>query len=572
MKSSAGITLSLLIILRTISTQSATEDENNTGKVLCNQHFMRSYMLKGREHSTKDDRLHLCSNVVHNCCLKVDQQRIFHYVKTVLPMRLNEHRDRIKMAFEKLKKLHRHILRTQIDFPGSEQRQRYCRRQRRLWESYNMVELDDKFEEFYAGFYERASMNYQRFYCSVCDGWAHSFIRKTAGDNTWSVIMDQKSCMDFVQSGSEEIKFWNVDLLNYLKLLQNVVDCTHYTHSFNLTFYNERVQESADQALDCLKAFGPERINVCKPICQRFSISNLMPWMDGDSAFLMNTVNFFERFFKNREVGEFISIEMRSFYKRFETLKTLTPVQENDFVKMIIDKTHPVLRREDPLQELNQGLQREAVKSFRQLGQQSTPGNSDSIPSPLKLTPDPSYPYADTPDLIPNLMGTLPPNRRLLQGVNKHSQKVKADIRSPKAETDSDMAKTYDLIGLSSPYQGDYVFKYFVELLNLDKVEKLLAIGEGLRLNKYESTKFSMTETDFYKKLFKFRQRDKYIPQLESLVGDFTKPFIVGVNACATSYYKVDRSNYREESPASRRLRLVPNGASDVKAKTIKKN
>jgi hypothetical protein len=533
-------------------------------------------MLKGREFSSKEDRLLFCSNVVHNCCNKADQQRIFHYVKVVLPMRLNEHKDRIKMAFEKLKKLHRHIARTENNFVGSDQRKLFCRRQRRTWENYNLEDLNLKFDGFYDKFYERGWAYYQRFYCSVCDGWAHSFIKKPAREGVWEVMLDQRACMHFIDTNTEDIELWNIDILNYLKLLQDVVDCTHYTHSYNLTFYNERVQATADQTINCIKTFGPDRPKVCRDICRKFSISNLIPWADGDSNFLINTVNFFERFFKNREVGEFISIEMRRYYKRFETLKSLTPVQQNDFVKMIIARTHPRQRRESPLQILNEGLQKQALKNFRDLKQQQiAPQDSQQIfqtqvsSVPASQFIDEGYP--ESINVFQNDAGSLSQNRRLLQGFNNPAQKSR-DIRSPQAETDSDMAKVYDQIFVSKGVDPDYVYKNFVQLLNLDQAEILINDRDGFRLSKYETTKFDMSETDFYKKLFEFRQRDKYVPQLEGLLLDFGKSFVSGINSCINAYYKVDVSNYQDEAPPSRRLRLLPKNVGKVKSKTIKKN
>lgn len=577
MKTYTGLIIGLLL-LQFLRADDTGDLENKTEKVVCNQHFMRSYLLKGREFSSKSDRLLFCSNVVHNCCNKADQQRIFHYVKVVLPLRLNEHKDRMKLAFEKLKKLHRHIGRTMNNFVGSDQRKLFCRRQRRTWENYNLEGLSLKFDGFYDTFYERSWSYYQRFYCAACDGWAHSFISKPAREGVWEVQLDQKSCMNYIDLYSSDIELWNVDMLNYLKLLQDVVDCTHYTQSFNLTFYNERVQETANQAVECLKTFGPDRLNVCKPICRKFSISNLIPWADGDSNFLLNTVNFFERFFKNREIGDFISIEMRRYYKRFETLKSLTPVQQNDFVKMIIERTHPRHRKESPLGILNESLQRQAVRGYRDLKQ--SPGSPQNGPLNLQTrTPEPAvtvpdYTEADFPETIqvfPNGTPGLPQNRRLLQGFDKPTKKSR-NVRSPRAETDSDMAKIYDQIFISKAVDPDYVYRNFVQLVNLDLAEIKLGEFDGLRLGKYESTKFNMTEPDFYKKLYEFRQRDKYLPQLEELLADFGKPFNQGIDSCISAYFKIDKFNYQDEAPVSRRLRLVPRSIVKVKSKTIKKS
>lgn len=580
MKPNAGLLLGLGLLLGVLRASDDNELERQTAAVSCNLNFMRTYMLKGREASSKTDPLLFCSDVVHNCCLKVDQQRIFHTVKTVLPMRLNEHKDRLKIAFEKLMKLHRHILRTQSNFVGSEQRQRFCRRKRRDWENFNVENLSQRFEEYYNKFYEQSLEYYQRFYCAVCDGWNHSFLRKSGGrDGSWSVLLNQRACLDYMTENSREVEFWNVHLLNYLRLLQDVVDCTHYTQSFNLTFYNDRVQRQADQAVQCMNTWGADRMRVCGRICSSFSISNLIPWADGDSIFLTNTINFFERFYRNREVGDFISIEMRSYYKRFETLKTLTPVQENDFVRMIIQRTNPVIRRENPIQQLNAGLRRNALRGFRELVQQP-PGAPALGPPESGLLPQLQLPGMEPPSFQPNdpspfptlasAMDGLGTGRRLLQGFDAKTKRL-SPVRKPKAESDRDMWRTYEQIIVEKVETSQYVFKNFVEIIDLDGIEKIQAERDGFRLMKYGSTNFLMTETDFYKKLFTFRQRDKYVPALATLLGDFGKPFNARLNLCVDALYKIEKTNYKDEEAPSRRLKLRQVGVPKANAKSIKK-
>lgn len=580
-----------LLIHSCASSDESLELEMKTNSVDCNVDLMQTYMLKGRASSSREESNIPCPGIIHNCCIKNDQQRVFHYVKNILPLRVNEHKDRIKMAFDRIRRLHKTISRHNNDFLGGPEKQLFCRQRRREFDRFDFDILENKMTEYLNGVYQSAYNHFNRFYCAICDGWMHGHIKLTAGKLRMTV--SEGACHNYLDINSQNVFFWNKNMLEYLKLLQHVVDCTHYTHSFNLPFYDEKVQKNAAEVLSCMDTFGEDRSKVCQPVCEQMPIANFSPLIDGDSLFLTNTVNFFEKFYKNREVGKFVSIEMRKYYRRFETLKSFTPVQENEFVRMVIDRTYPIRIREDPLQQLNDGISRGAVLQgsppgitqragswlgARYLGQVDNAApkleekSSDSAPSgktdefgqeevslaslglgdnELSLVEAQLVPSLDLADFRPG---------RLLQGVTPPVQEI-LKIRTPKAETSTHLARTYEQITVkkisSEDASDDFVIRPFRQLINVDTLMKISVAGDGFTLDKYATTLFNLTETEFNKRLFEYRPADKYLPRIEALIGDFNVAFENSLKKCISTQFRITVTNMQDDMPPSRKLSLA---------------
>ena len=112
----------------------------------CNLNLMRTYMLKGRAISSLTEPNIVCPKLKSNCCIKLDQQRIYHYVNNVLPLRLNEHKDRLRFAFVKLKKFHHKIIKSVVPFVGGEEKIAFCNREKRQLMTYDFALLDNQLE------------------------------------------------------------------------------------------------------------------------------------------------------------------------------------------------------------------------------------------------------------------------------------------------------------------------------------------------------------------------------------------------------------------------------------------
>lgn len=543
--------LILAILIKSFIQVDGQEDEPDFYQ--CNTSLLRTYMLKGRINSSKTDNMFLCNMVKHNCCISLDLQRIYHYVNNVLPIRINEHKERLNEGIVRLRILHMDVIKAPSLLSRSGQfnnRRVFCTRIRRNLIRFNIDDLIDKFNTQMEDFYEQRMQYYDKFYCTLCDGANQKFFENhpTRGN---MVTIDLGFCLSFVQINEDSIKFWMSTMLDYLRLLQHAVDCNHYTQSFNLTFYDEAVSKMAEDAMECVGTTSKMREEVCHKICQKLSLVNLMPWVDGDSNFLINTVNFFDRFFRNQEVGEFISFEMRSFYRRFETLKTLSPVQENEFMRMIIDRTNPRTFVTAPLQKLNGDIH--DFRNFRN----EIPRKLDNVQTPeMNRVSDDQKPTLNM--------------QRLLQGYLNRDQ-----VRTPEAESNSDFIKIYDLIQIEEVNSDfRYIYEPYVKLFNIQNVTVLVAKdeGDGVDMFKNTRTKFNMTETEFNRALFVFRKADKDNNPLIALLLDFNENFFNGIKNCMEAYFEISRIDYKDAPDGERKLSLLGRKKSKKMKKIKRKN
>lgn len=308
----------------------------------CNRDLLWSYKLKGRDISSLTEKFLLCPDVKHNCCNKIDQQKIYHYVNDVMPARHLEYRTKVQQAITRLEKLHKRIRKAIFNFPGEMARKRWCARQHREVINFQYKPLFEKLQEHIETGWNENLDQYQSFYCVLCDGENHRYFN--VKKNPYKVMMDSNFCRTYIDQRQDEIKLLNVELIDYMKMVQNVVDCVHYTKSYNLNFFDESRLEFAARTTECLQSTeGPDFLVKCQPLCQQLSINEVIPMAEGDFVFLNNAVTLFEKFFSYQEKGRFISMKLRLFFKRFEIPKTMTLLREEKFLKKIEKTVKPKL-------------------------------------------------------------------------------------------------------------------------------------------------------------------------------------------------------------------------------------
>jgi hypothetical protein len=310
----------------------------------CNKDLLWSYKLKGRDKSSLTEKFLLCPDVKHNCCNKIDQQKIYHYVNDVMPARHLEYRTKVQQAITKLEKLHKRIKKTIFNFPGNMERKRWCSRQHREIINFQYKPFFEKLQEQIEIGWQENLAQYQTFYCVLCDGSNHQYFETKNTPQT--IILDANFCKEFIDNRAEDIKLLNVELIEYMKMVQNVVDCVHYTKSYNLYFFDESRMNFASQTSLCLKnTEGPDFMTNCNLLCQQMSVNEVIPMAEGDFVFLNNAVTLFEKFFSYQERGEFISMKLRLFFKRFEIPKSMTLLSQKKFLQQVEKSVKPQLRK-----------------------------------------------------------------------------------------------------------------------------------------------------------------------------------------------------------------------------------
>lgn len=155
---------------------------------------------------------------------------------------------------------------------------------------------------------------YKTFFCVICDGKNQKFIdvkqKKISLDNTY--------CKSMLKDNIKNIKLFNQQLLKYLQILQNVVDCNHYLKSYNLKFFETSKVVLSSQTNTCLNNLASKKfMKHCKKVCEKLQLSKINYIIEGDFEFLIDAINLFEKFYQFKESGNYISMKLRMFFKKF---------------------------------------------------------------------------------------------------------------------------------------------------------------------------------------------------------------------------------------------------------------
>lgn len=83
----------------------------------------------------------------------------------------------------------------------------------------------------------------------------------------------------------------------------------------------------------CLKSVSSpiEFKKNCKNVCSKLNISKINWLIEGDFEFMIDAINLFEKFFEFKESGNFISMKLRMFFKKFLIPRKLTTNDEDEF-------------------------------------------------------------------------------------------------------------------------------------------------------------------------------------------------------------------------------------------------
>lgn len=126
----------------------------------------------------------------------------------------------------------------------------------------------------------------------------------------------------------------NIRLLKYLKIMQNVVDCNHYLKSYSLKFFELSKVRLEGNVRKCLNNLSSKKfLTICRKTCSQLQISKINYLIEGDFEFLIDAINLFEKFYEYKESGNFISMKLRMFFKKFIIPRKLDIKNKKKFLK-----------------------------------------------------------------------------------------------------------------------------------------------------------------------------------------------------------------------------------------------
>ena len=516
-------TLILTLIIQNTITATEKKDEKKVPTAMkCNQDILRSYLLKGRKFSKPDQNL-LCPTIKNNCCGKLDQQRIYHIVNDILPQRTAEYESKMKMAIGKLKILHTKVIKKKPLFIGSPKRKLFCGQQSRKLVNFPFVKLYQKLITEIENLRYDMDEYYNTFFCVMCDAKNHKFIELKQK----KLIMNSEFCQNILKNNMKPIKLLYVELIAYLENLQNVVDCHHYLKSYNLKFFeNSKMQLSHDLG-SCLNNITSKSfLKYCKPICEVLQVSKINYIIEGDFEFLIDATNLFDKFFEFKESGNFISMKLRMFFKKFTIPRKLTNDKRKQFIAELKDQQD----------------QEEARSEQR------------------KLTQIPNKSSNQTTKAVKNtILAHISKGRLLSAKKNKKPKKKK--IKTARLIYNKELYHFYNEITITPPKEKQYVYHVASKPVDIDKLQKIFVKGDGINPLDYEGqTKFKIPHDLFYKLLFSFRKPDAPDANLLFFLTDFSEKNKKGLKLNLLTKFKMQPPPKKKKKKKGK-VRILEDGS-----------
>lgn len=571
--------------------ETASPNRDEPQSYACHQRIMTSYLLKGVEFSHNRTFI-LCPTVKHNCCTRHDQQRIYHFVRDILPPKISEYTQKVDVMLYQIRYMHSELRKTRPVFTGRRDRRRFCARRYR-----DLINFD--FQTLYNEVLEEVEVSahtfeehYQKFFCVLCDGKSHlNFIFR---ENRQSAGFDIDYCHDMLKENKELVMQLNVELVKYFQIVQHVVDCLHYSRSFNLTFPNMRKITEMTEIRSCYDEIDGPRFRVtCLSVCNRIEFSRIMPMFHGDFDFLHDIVTVFNRFIAYRESGNLISMRLRRFFRRFRIPRRMTrTARTNFFQNLVIRQPKPILRQRSKkiitFREETRLPARPATHSRKLVDQPKTKKTLHKMPERRLVSLEGfKHNSANPPRKLPTHhrrvqafddIKTQPStqSRRFLQAMVQTYSILKREQKSNVKFTQFSPADVYFDKVLQEFYNDieiprkdeprPTVYPVRLRPIVFDNMIKSWNDHTGINLHFYTNLHFDMSQTAFYRVLYTYRKPDVPDSKLTIFLMDFTQGFFHKCEEILEMDSKIMANNYMskqmsdmqiEDEDRRRKLRLI---------------
>ena len=543
----------------------------------CNIDMMRSYLLKGRRTASEEQKMYLCPTIKDNCCTKADQQRAYHIVNDILPPRLDQYEESVKLALAKIRRFHFYVIKNPPVFVGNARRRAFCMRQARIIYGF-------PFDQLYLqilGTLDEVNIEmreyYRKFFCVICDGKNHSYMEFERKNKR--VMFDGSFCKNVLENKGNMINMLNVQLVSYLVSLQNLVDCKHYVKSFNLDFFSSKKVKSTVELINCIDFLqSKDFLKHCKLTCAELNLSKVVSLIQGDYEFFMDAVNLFQKFFDFQETGNFISTKLRTFFKNH-----VINVQNNQLPDRKLNKN----------KQKNKGAfkikNRHVLNKFKQISSDQMKRMKLIFKTGKKEEENKAFmsklkPIRNLMDLKMLADDGVPENKvqkingkkpdvektnnkikkksslkimkvrnskkteRILHGENK-TDPIAKGVKSAKLVFDKNSLETYNLIHLSLKREKiEHVYKVQPPPIDFDRAHKIFRNGVGINPEFYWGLKYGLDQHVLYRILYGEKKTEKANIPLEFFLSDFTDDKVMENKSDMSTDFKIDVLNYEQRS------------------------
>lgn len=567
-----------LLFTKSVRSQEADETPNKQKarpqKSVCHQTLMQSYLLKGVEFSTNRTMI-LCPSIKNNCCTRHDQQRIFHFSRDILPPKMAEYNQKVDVMLYQIRMMNNELIKTTPKFTGSLDRRRFCGTQYRQILNFDFQALYDSLTDEIKDSQEMLEMHNRKFFCLMCDGKAHSFF--TLRQNRQTVAFDINYCKEMLKETKTLNILMNVELTKYFVSVQNVVDCLHYSNSFDLKFPNPKKIEDIATIKSCYEEIeGPRFKNACAQTCEKIQFAKIITMFQGDFDFLHDIVTIFNRFIAYRESGNLISMRLRHFFSRFRIPRRMTKTARTNFLQNLVLRT-PKIRKtkkyERPKRIYKEEMklsQQKNIVSSRKLLDQSFVSNKSKIMADTKIPPlvhqikKSKHHQAQTKDtqvIAASDDLNLPEQMTLKQGrFLQYDESGHTSLRTSKK------VKKFKEVTEALPYFDKTLYEFYHEIelpkvsdlqpniyiirqkpIPFDNLEKSWLENDGINYHNYINIRFEMSQAAFYRLLYIYQKPEMPDSKLTMFLMDFNSVFFKSVESTLNMDTYILPSNFESK-------------------------
>lgn len=502
---------------------------------LCQQELMQSYLLKGTEFSNNRTML-LCPSIKKNCCTRHDIQRIYHFTSDVIPVQLTEYKQKINIMLYQLRDIHGQLVKERPTFLGTRARRNFCGRQFREILAFDFNQIYNDIQEEMIHIDHFIEEHSRKFFCLLCDANAHENI--IIRDQRRSATFNIDYCQDMLKSNKDLLKLLNIEMVKYMETVQNVVDCVHYSRSFQLRFPRPDKVVLKNNMVSCMESLDGARFKVaCMPVCNQIKFAQIVPLTNGDFDFLHEMVLVFNRFLRYKESGNIISMKLRGFFKRFRVPSTLTRTRRRNFRRNITDR--PVKDPSKPRKLRDVSNKRRSLAAKKATRLSFLPALKGRPVKKVGIIADSGV--AKIPELK---RGRFLQERSTLPS-GKPDAKMTPVPRVPAPHFERTLLEFYSEIEIprtETPRQTVYRIKG--SPIFFDRLDQSWVEDAGINYHTYTNLKFGMSRRTLYKLLYSYRKPEIPDTKLTMFLMDFTSDFFKKYVSMYNDEYSIMPNNY----------------------------
>jgi hypothetical protein len=342
---------------------------------------------------------------------------------------------------------------------GSRRRKSFCRRRIVALSKFPFTQLSDNV----LAAVDLSSLEIRdlhlRFFCVLCDAANHRFLNVTSTPP--SATFDLLFCKQHLRTHADALGLLNIQLTDYLTLLQQVVDCRHYSTVYQLPFINAAKVRRAHQIRLCLRFIDTPRFyRHCRSTCEHISLAAVNPETLGDFDFLDEFIDVLHANFERPDTEYMQDPRLRAFWHR---------------------------------------LQSESAP----LSSYSSRGRMLSVIAPTHILPSTKAFEAVTPHLSSQ------------SKVNSRQR----SLASPLA-IDSNALSFYAEIDESASVRATHIWPLAPRPIDFDRIAKVFQANIGINPAKYR-VDFAGPSSVFYERLFAKRRVERTNAEVEFLLSEF---------------------------------------------------